>query len=280
MPGSLFPGAFELNERTFSQPVHCYTFARGSTLWHYTDQPEDVTVSSVVYRAAVISHTEYARDDETAGAEIRITTSMETPIVDELDGRLDGRPITVTIRQTHRSGVGVVTPTTVVRFSGWVKARRLEGGTCEFTVASIAALLERPLLRWVCGPTCNKTVYGVECGVDPAAFTTTGSAITTISGRTLTVADAALQADGYYNAGYLVIESGTDQGEQAFIESHVGSSLVLLRDPPAGLTTADTIAITAGCDGLEATCDTKFSNIAFFGGFPRVPTVNPFEQAD
>jgi hypothetical protein len=39
MPGSTFPGQFELNERANAQPVHCYTFARGLTLWHYTDQP-------------------------------------------------------------------------------------------------------------------------------------------------------------------------------------------------------------------------------------------------
>jgi hypothetical protein len=64
MPGSTIPGQFETNERANAQPVHCYTFARGSTLWHYTDQPTDFTVSGVTYRAAVIKHTDLSRDEE------------------------------------------------------------------------------------------------------------------------------------------------------------------------------------------------------------------------
>jgi uncharacterized phage protein (TIGR02218 family) len=280
MPGSNFPGQFELNERANAQPVHCYTFARGGTLWHYTDQPADVTVDGVTYRAAVISHSPYERDEETASGELTITMSAETPIVSELNGEFDGPPISLIIRQTHRSGVGGVSPTTAVRYSGWATLRTLNGGVCELTVGSITSLLDRPLLRWVCGATCNKVVFGMECGLDPAPYTASGCTVSAISGQTVTVPDAALQPDGYYTAGYLVIESGPAAGRQAHIESHVGSTLVLMHDAPAALTTADTVAITAGCDGLEATCETKFNNIDYFGGFPRVPSVNPFEQAD
>jgi hypothetical protein len=281
MPGSTIPGQFEANERANAQPVHLYTFARGNSLWHYTDQPEDVTVSSVVYRAAAITHSEFARDDETAAGEVTITCSAETPIVAALDGLLVGAtPITATIRQTHRSGVGGVTPTTAVRYSGWVTSRTLTPGACAFAVGSITALLDRPLLGPTCGLSCNHTVYRIGCGVDPSLYTNTGCAITTIAGRVLTVADAALEADGYYTAGYAVVETGSATGERCFIVDHTGTALTLLHDPPTGLTNAHTLAITAGCDGLEATCDTKFANLDHFGGFPRVPSVNPFVQAD
>lgn len=279
MSGSTIPGQFETNERANSQPITCYTFARGAVLWRYTDAPIDVTLSGVTYRAAVISHSDFERDNETAAGELTITTSDATPIVAALDGLLNGLPITLTIRQTHRSGVGGVTPTTAVRYKGHVTARTLANGACEFQIASIAALLDRPLLRMLAAPTCQYTVYGPSCLVDPAPFTTTGCAISAISGRVLTVADAASQVDGYYTAGYLVIETGTATGERCFIAAHVGSALTLLHDPPSSLTTADTIAITAGCDGLEATCIAKFANIDHFGGFPRVPVVNPFDQA-
>lgn len=279
MPGSTIPGQFETNERANAQPVHCYTFARGTALWHYTDQPTDVTLSGVVYRAASISHSEYARDEESAAGELTITTSDLTPLVSDLNGRFatSGLPVTVTIRQTH---TGVTTPTAKVRFSGFVKDRTLAHGECRFTVASIAALLERPLLRWTCSPTCNKTVYGPECGVDPATYTAAASSISAISGRTLTVPAASGQADGYYTAGFLLVETGPAAGERCFIQTHVGSSLTLLHDPPSDLTTSHTVAITAGCDGVESTCITKFSNIDQFGGFPRVPQVNPSDRVD
>jgi uncharacterized phage protein (TIGR02218 family) len=279
MPGSVFPAQFEQNERGNTQPVHCYTFSRASVLWHLTDQPQDVTVGGVTYRAAVISHSEYERDDETAAGELTVTVALDTPIVSDLDAiGMDGRPILLTIRQTHRAGVGGATPTTAVRYKGHVTKRAIKGAECEFTIASIEALLGRPLLAWTCGPTCNKTVYGPGCGVDPAPFTTVGCAVSAIAGVTLTVPDAAAQADGYYTAGYLVIESGSAAGEQCFIRAHVGDQLTLSKAPPQGLTTSETIAITAGCDGLESTCITKFDNIDYFGGFPRVPVVNPFDQ--
>jgi uncharacterized phage protein (TIGR02218 family) len=280
MPGSTFPTQFEANERANSQPVHCYTFLRGSQVWRYTDQPSDVTLSGVTYRAAVIRHSEYARDDETASGEITVTVAAATPIVAELDGKLSGPTITLTIRQTHRSGVGGVTPVTAVRYKGHLKDRLLSGGECRFTVASISSLLDRPLLRWVASPTCNHTVYGPGCGVDPAGFTTTACAVLGISGRVLTITAAAAFGTDYYTAGYLLIESGSAAGARCFIQSQVGDQVTLLHDPPSGLAVSDTVAITAGCDGLEATCIAKFANIDFFGGFPRVPQVNPFDKAE
>jgi hypothetical protein len=75
MPGSTFPGQFETNERANAQPVHCYTFARGLRALALHRPPIDMTLSGVVYRAADISHTEYARDDESAAGELTITTA-------------------------------------------------------------------------------------------------------------------------------------------------------------------------------------------------------------
>lgn len=273
--------SFLSNDQRNAQPVSCYTFSRGDKLWRYTDQPADVTVGGVTYRAASITHGEFQKDDESAAGETTVTCAGATPIVSELDDiGPNGLPLICTIRQTHRSGVGGVTvPATAVRFKGHVVSRTIDAGTCAFTVASVASLFERPLLRVVCTPTCNHTVYAPGCGVDSAAFTVTGCAISAISGLTLTVADAALQADDWYAAGFLVVESGTAAGERAFIAAHAGDQLTLLTGYPPGLTTADTIAITAGCDGRETTCRTKFDNVPFFLGFPRVPQVNPFERA-
>jgi uncharacterized phage protein (TIGR02218 family) len=278
MSGSFNPSTFEQNERSDARPVTLYTFARGAVVWRYTDQAGDVTDSGVTYRAAAITHGDYQKTDESAAGETTVTCAEATPIVADLDAiGLDGLPITCTIRQTHAL---VGTPSTAVRFKGRVTARKIANGECEFTVASLAGFLDRPLLRLACPPTCQWSVYGKECGVDPAGFTTTGCAVSAISGLVLTVADAALQADGYYTAGYVVVETGSAAGEKVFIDAHVGSSLTCLTRIPSGLTTSDTVSIVAGCDGLEATCRTKFNNIAYFGGFAEMPEVNPFQDAD
>lgn len=273
--------SFTSNETADSQPVFCYTFVRANQVWRYTDQPDDVTVDGVTYRAAVISHGDLQRDEETAAGEVTVTCALATPIVAALGDVIRyGATITCTIRQTHASGIGGVgTPVTAVRFKGVVQARKLSGVACAFTVANLAGVLERPLLRVITSPTCNNAIYDRRCGVDPSLYTTTGCAITDITGSVLTVADAALQADGYYTAGPALVESGTAAGERLMIADHTGDQLTLLHAPPTGLAVGDTLAISAGCDGLEATCIAKFDNQEFFLGFPRVPVTNPFTKA-
>lgn len=272
---------FATNEALNAQPVYLYTFVRGDQAWRYTDQPEDVTTGGLLYRAATITHDALEQSDESAGGEFTVTLAEQTPIVADLDALgLAGRPVTCTVRAMHRVGVGgVASSTAIVRRKGAVMQRTIDGGVCELKVASITTLLDRPILTKTCGPTCQWTVYGTGCGVDPVPFTNTGCAISAITGRVLTVADAAAEADGFYTAGFAVVETGDATGERLYIAAHVTNQLTILTALPPGLTTSDTIAITAGCDGLEATCATKFSNLDYFLGFPRVPTVNPFLKA-
>lgn len=273
---------FASNEARNAQPIILYTFVRGDQVWRYTDQPEDVLVDGVTYRAAVITHDAFAQSEEASDGEFTITMAEATPIVADLDALgIAGRPVTCTLRAMHRVGVGDVTSSTpVVRRKGAVMTRRIASGECQLKIASITTLLDQPILTKTCGPTCQLAVYSVACGKNPADYTTTGCAISAIAGRTLTVPDAALQPDDYYTAGEAVVETGAAAGERLYIAAHTGDQLAILTALPPGLTASDTIAITAGCDGLETTCDTKFDNLEWFLGFPRVPTVNPFLKVE
>lgn len=271
--------SFATNERANSQPVYYYTFARGARLWRYTDQPADVTIDGVTYRAAVISHSALERSDESAAGDVVVTCAAVTPVVPELDAiGLNGPPIIVTIRQTHRAGVGgVSSPVPVVRFKGSVSARSFKAGACEFRVASLASLFERPILRVIAGPMCNHAVYDRGCGVDPALWTTTGVEITAIVGRTLTVSAGTIPADDYWTAGPVLVETGDAAGERAFVERQVSDQVTLLHVPPPGLAVGDTVAIAKGCRGTMAAC-IEFNNLDYFLGFPFMPTTNPFDK--
>lgn len=271
--------SFSGNEAVNGQPVFLYTFARVATVWRYTDQPADVTVSGVTYRAAVIAHEALERNAETAAGTVTVTCADATPIVAALSTLgLQGPPITCTIRQTHRAGVGdVVTPATAVRFKGVVQGRERTAGRCTFTLASVAAAFERPLLRVIASPTCNNAVYDDRCGVDKSLWQTSACEVTAMAGRTITVAEAALQADGYYTAAPITVEDGSAAGEYLFVESHVGDELTLLHVPPGTLAVGDHVSLFKGCKGTEAAC-IEFDNLERFLGFPRMPTVNPFEK--
>lgn len=273
--------SFQTNEGFNSRPIFCYTFARMSTVWRYTSQPTDVTVDGVSYRAAVIVHEALKQDNETAAGTLVVQCAEQTPVVADLGALgLQGAPITITIRQTHAVGVGGVTSaTTAVRFKGVVQGRERDGTWCKFTIAAAAGMMDRPLLRVITAPTCQNAIYDGRCGVDPSLWSTTACAITAISGRVVSVAEAALQVDGYYTASPCSVEDGSAAGELLMVEDHTGTDLTLMHDPPSGLTVGDHLTIRKGCDGSEASC-ISFNNQAWFMGFPRVPTVNPWDNAN
>ncbi|MZR14220.1 hypothetical protein GQE99_14450 [Maritimibacter sp. DP07] len=163
----------------------------------------------------------------------------------------------------------------VVKFRGRVMGVKPEQTTitlaCENGLTSmrrkgLSAIMQRP---------CRHAVYHTGCGLNIADFEVSGTA-TAISGATVTVAEAASQADGYYTGGVL-----TFNGARQMVAKHVGSSLTLIGALP-GLEgeisewgSAD-VQIAPGCDLSLATCELRFSNTDNYGGFPWM-SENPFD---
>jgi hypothetical protein len=57
-----------------------------------------------------------------------------------------------------------------------------------------------------------------------------------------------------------------------------GSGTVLVMLPYSGVAIGDGLKLTAGCDHVIQTCRTKFANEVNYGGFPWIPTRNPFDS--
>lgn len=60
------------------------------------------------------------------------------------------------------------------------------------------------------------------------------------------------------------------------IIGHTGSQITLSR-PIEGIAVGESVQIYAGCNRFVYTCTEKFDNLLNFGGFPWIPTTNPFE---
>jgi hypothetical protein len=101
--------------------------------------------------------------------------------------------------------------------------------------------------------------------MDPDAGT-----IAAQSGMDITIAIAADKPDGFYNGGMLI--QGTTY---KYISAHVGSLITLGRlfNP---LVIGSSAQLVAGCDRTMDDCLDKFDNLDNFGGFPFIPTINPF----
>lgn len=138
---------------------------------------------------------------------------------------------------------------------------KAENRFTELRRKGLSTVIQRP---------CRHSLYhsrgGYGCGLNIADFEASGT-LTALSGNTATVAAASSQADGYYSGGVF-----TWNGKRQFIVRHTGSTLVLL-GPIPGLAAAQAlgnqpVSIAPGCDLSRATCNSKFNNLANFGGFP------------
>lgn len=159
--------------------------------------------------------------------------------------------------------------TPIVAWRGRVVNRTVKSLKLKLKVDSTFTTLQRKGLRKRFQRTCPYALYGKGCELDKALF----SDAVTIQSQNATdvvVTGASAQVDGYYTGGILE----DSEGVLHFITEHEGDNLTLLkaRYIKAGVSGI----LYAGCDRSVTTCSVKFNNLANFGGYPYIPTKNPF----
>lgn len=131
--------------------------------------------------------------------------------------------------------------------------------------------------RWRFTRTCNRKLYGADCGVDRTSFQHS-NAITAldIDLRQVTISgQKAGSSDDYFNNGVI---THTPTGVKTSILDHQnvgGNTVVTLQSWIPELSVTDNVVLNAGCRHNFEDCDLKFSNSANFGGFRSVPSLNP-----
>jgi hypothetical protein len=117
---------------------------------------------------------------------------------------------------------------------------------------------------------CNHILYDERCKVSEAAFKTEANVIA-INGRVITL-DNAGTLDGKLIGGDFVLASG----ERRMITAQNGVQ-VIVNFAFSKINIGDIIAMSAGCDlSYTGDCMIKFNNQINFGGFPFIPSLNPF----
>ena len=275
--------------RRGSAPVEFYRFqyvGSSSALakWNAADIGREFVIPAAIhptggdileiYRPAPVTREATAGTDERGGAGLKITVPRDhtetDPIVDLYrDGVSPITPVEVCLYFAHR-GHRVA----VRHFFGNIVSTEFRGRKCVLNCEPKSGILRHPILRQRFQAPCNNTLGDSFCGVNLASFAVTDD-VTAISadGLTVTIPDAALQADGYYGAGGRLV-FGSRYG---FIKEHTGDEITLLTAVP-GLIVGSTVTISAGCDRSLTTCNTKFSNAANHQGYPFIPTADPFRH--
>lgn len=156
-------------------------------------------------------------------------------------------------------------------------------GECKLTFNSLFASNRTAGTRPVFQRSCRHNVYGPGCGVLFDNFKVAAN-VTALSstGLVVTCDEAALQPNGYYNAGVIVMPDGTKR----YIRSHVGNQLTLIRYSPslveawnASGGTSVSVYIAPGCSQSFNWCLNTFANQKRYGGFLNIPLNNPNASA-
>lgn len=252
-------------------PVELYEFEVGPNIYRYTSAPDDFVYLTKVYAAVQIVRSDVEESGELPKDAITITVPRDADIADRFRVAPPSDVVLVSIYRMHYDD-----PDADRRLFWTGRALNCEwkGAVADLSCESIYTALKRPGLRRLYQRQCPHVLYGGACGLLDTAWKTPVT-LDTVSGITLTATAFGLQPDGYFAGGMVEWEAEPGRYERRGIKSHVGTTITLTH-PVVGLEAGGTLDIWPGCDHSLATCDSKFSNSANYGGFPFVPNKNPF----
>jgi len=257
------------------QPIQLYDIRYHNERWLFaaTDNPQtlpgifggvDVYQPIATDDGEIMDSTDASQD----GTSLRIpsTSSLATRL---LRARPNG-DFFFYIRRCHEGD-----PDAPIIWSGTIaSAQRTEIAVCEIQARSMLASLRRSGLWSSYERNCPLPLYSPRCGVDKEAYKNIGR-VAGMNGREIYINEAATRPDGYFAGGFMEWTNEEGARERKFIEFHAGSLIGVL-DSGAGITVNLEVTLYAGCEHNMATCINRFNNQSNYGGFPKLPGVNPF----
>lgn len=249
-------------------PVELYQFSQGTTHWYFTSGANPITRLGIEYKGAAIERNGIKQSSDIFKDSLQFTFSRGNEFAVQYIGFPPEEVTTVTVLRGH---YGDPDSEFIVYWKGRVVGAKASANSIEVECESIFTSMKRPGLRMRFELQCRHTLYLAGCNVFREAYKHEGILTLGLDGITHTVDGADGQANGYYAGGILIAPGGASR----FITAHTQETITISR-PLAGLATGNTVAIYAGCDHTKATCLSKFNNLLNFGGFPFIPSKNPF----
>jgi uncharacterized phage protein (TIGR02218 family) len=251
------------------EPELRFLFTQGATAYRYTNRPYIVSDSNETWLPSSIENTEVNQSNELAKDPVKITLPRDNALALTFLGGSPDEITTLTIFRLHEG------TDPVAYWKGRVSGSSISEDAVTLNCENIFTSMRRSGLRARYQKNCRHALYSPQCGVDLATYADAATAVAA-SGYTVTIElDSGVREDGYYNGG--ILDDGTGK---RYITRHVGTTLTLMQPPRYLITEMDSAGISVtlypGCNHAISHCQDKFDNLLNYGGFPYIPSKNPF----
>lgn len=247
-------------------PFELFEFTQSLDVWRYTSSPNNVVYNSQTYKPAAIVRDRIKQGKDIFKNAITLKFPISNQFAKQFIGFTPDQVTTVTIYRSHVSSAEFV-----VYWKGRVVNIETSGNTISIMCESVYTSIQRPGLRAKFEYVCRHALYSVGCGVLGSAYEVS-SIVNSITDNytVLNIPAAGSEIDGWFNGGILQFDSSL-----RFITSHIGPFITISRPLPT-IRINSAVKIKPGCNHTLDMCNSKFLNSDNFGGFPWIPTKNPF----
>jgi uncharacterized phage protein (TIGR02218 family) len=248
-------------------PIELFKFVGTYSTYRYTSHDRNISNSDGTYESIPIS-----RNAVQAATQVQEELSIEISLPFNnalaLEYVFDIAPpkMEVEIYRVHPYDF----EDTVLLWVGSVLSFTVEDRIVRMKVPSVLSyLLNNPVPPPKYQSPCNWLLYDpVTCGVNPTSNSATRTV--TVVNQTVITLDSSAFADNDCAGGEMIVGN-----ERRMIVSNVGP-IFTVASPFSQITAGNTVVVRRGCDHSFQTCRVKFSNQDRYGGFPFVPSRNPF----
>lgn len=265
-----------LNTSTQFLMADLFEIVTASGTSYYTDADRDITYNGHVYSSAgpLMSRTgtRTAVGLETTTLTVTVYASTTQlleglPFVNAaISGALDNARLVV--YRAFMSSWTAAPTGALLMFSGRVSNVRGSRMKVIIEVKSDVEILTTKMPRNIYQPPCVNTLYDSACGVLRSAFS---QAITATGGTINSINSANGSAASYFNQGTVLCLTGPNAGIKRTVKTFSGGAFTFALAWPFANAAGNTYTALPGCDKLQATCSSKFSNLTHFRGYPYIP---------
>lgn len=249
--------------------VELYAFASNSAQFYLTPHEFDVDLDGNSYKSLALERNELALGAEAAKSALDLKLPPNCDLVRHLlANSLTGDTTSITLRIGRRDTWGDYWWISGTRWMGRVLGVEVADDVARVRCESAQVSLKRIGLRRLYSRKCSHVLYSAACGASPIS---SSAFVSNSYGRNVDL-DGGVpgSVSGGLAGGWLQ----TPEGARHMIVNDYGGGVELLY--PVAIDVGTEVLLTVGCDHSTATCESRFGNLDNYGGFPAIPSKNPF----